>query len=90
MVALRSLACVLLVARLITGALNQREDTDRNNLYKNNGPYGSVGKLVTPPDCKSGALQALLVQVQPDPPAHNSAKASMSENLLDGLDIVQD
>ena len=29
---------------------------------------GCVGKLVTPVDCKSAALRALLVQLQPHPP----------------------
>ena len=32
--------------------------------------FGCVGKLVTPGDCKSSVVMALLVQVQPHPPYH--------------------
>ena len=105
MVALRSLAYVLLVARLITGTLNQREDTDRNNLYKNNGLYGPVVQLGEHLICTQKVVCSIhiwstnmgespswlgqqtvnlpvlpsLVQIQPHPPARNSAKVLVRE-----------
>lgn len=36
------------------GIILYKQDTDRNNLYKNNGPYDSVVKMVNTPDCHSG------------------------------------
>ena len=36
------------------GIMLHKQDTDRNNLYKNNGLYDSVVKMVNTPDCHSG------------------------------------
>ena len=33
------------VARLTTRIIAHEQDTDRNNLYKNNGPYGPVAQF---------------------------------------------
>ena len=48
-----------------TGAL---QAFSRGSIPRRSTKYGCVGKLVTPGDCKSSVLMALLVQVQPHPP----------------------
>ena len=48
-----------------TGAL---QAFSRGSIPRRSTKYGCVGKLVTPGDCKSSVVMALLVQVQPHPP----------------------
>ena len=49
----------------------------RGSVFLYGGYIGCVGKLVTPGDCKSSVVMALLVQVQPHPPFCFYSQASI-------------